>query len=85
MGTSKNRDTSSFSSMTCIRCKASNRSNTVCISRFDNTADDTSHRKAAVKEDFRGNLILFNIEKSAGLCYNDNIENTRGEGKPCMN
>ena len=53
-GFSKNRDASRFSSMTCIRCKASNRRNTVCISRFDNAADDTSHRKAAAKEVFRG-------------------------------
>ena len=67
MVSSKNRDTSSFSYMNCLEtslrslfcCKASNRSNTVCISRFDNAADDTSHRKAAVKEVFRGDLILF--------------------------
>ena len=33
-----------ISYMTYIRCKAPNRSNTVCISRFGNATDDISHR-----------------------------------------
>ena len=33
-----------ISYMTYIRCKAPNRSNTVCISRFGNATDDISNR-----------------------------------------
>ena len=62
--------------MTCIRCKASNRRNTVCISRFDNVADDTSHRKTAAKEVFRGSLytdLLYNFFNSFARLFFTNV------------
>ena len=54
--------------MNYISCKASNRSNTVCISRFDNAADDIIHRKAAVKEVFRGSHKSYCLARELTYC-----------------
>ena len=58
MGFSKNRNTSEISYMTNVSYKAANRSNTLCIARFDNAGNDICHRKFAVREVFRGSLIF---------------------------
>ncbi len=58
MGFSKNRNTSVISYMTNVSYKAANRSNTLCIARFDNAGNDICHRKFVVREVFRGSLIL---------------------------
>ena len=42
--------------MTKISYKAANRSNTLCIARFDNAVNDVCHRKFVVREFFRGSL-----------------------------
>ena len=55
-GFSKNQDTSRFSYMTSVSGKALNRSNTECITKFDNTVYERSHRKNAVKDAFRSSL-----------------------------
>ncbi len=57
MGFSINRDTSKASSIGSVRCKASDRSNTCCLTRSDNEADDRTNRGFAVKEVYRGSLI----------------------------
>ena len=54
MGFSKNRNTSEISYMINVSYKAANRSNTLCIARFDNAGNDICHRKFAVREVFRG-------------------------------
>ncbi len=54
MGFSINRDTSKASSIGSVRCKASDRSNTCCLTRSDNEADDRTNRGFAVKEVYRG-------------------------------
>ncbi len=56
MGFSINRDTSKASSIGSVRCKASDRSNTCCLTRSDNEADDRTNRGFAVKEVYRGSL-----------------------------
>ena len=43
--------------MTNVSYKAANRSNTLCIARFDNAGNDICHRKFAVREVFRGSLM----------------------------
>ena len=58
-GFSKNRNTSEISYMTNVSYKAANRSNTLCIARFDNAGNDICHRKFAVREVFRGSLKIF--------------------------
>ena len=58
MGFSKNRNTSGISYMTNISYKETNRSNTWCIARFGNAVNNIRYRKFAVREDFRGSLIL---------------------------
>ncbi len=62
-GFSINRDTSKASSIGSVRCKASDRSNTCCLTRSDNEADDRTNRGFAVKEVYRGSLkkITFDI------------------------
>ncbi len=57
MGFSINRDTSKASSIGSVRCKASDRSNTCCLTRSDNEADDRTNRGFAVKEVYRGSLM----------------------------
>ncbi len=42
--------------MTNISYKATNRSNTLCIARFDNAVNDVCHRNSTVREVFRGSL-----------------------------
>ena len=58
MGFSKKRNTSRIPYMAYISYKATNRSNTLCIARFDNAVNDICHRKSAVREVFRGSLVL---------------------------
>ena len=62
-GFSKKRNTSEISYMTNISYKATNRSNTLCIARFGNAVNDVCHRKFAVREVFRGSLMLSRLPK----------------------
>ncbi len=63
MGFSINRDTSKASSIGSVRCKASDRSNTCCLTRSDNEADDRTNRGFAVKEVYRGSLMKISKQK----------------------
>ncbi|MBQ6945574.1 MAG: hypothetical protein IJN43_14825, partial [Ruminococcus sp.] len=42
--------------MTNVSYKAANRSNTLCIARFDNAGNDICHRKFELREVFSGSL-----------------------------